>query len=159
MFRLAATASLLFTLTACTTVPSNVPDLLTKTADQVENQAAWTTSEWESSIASNSGAMKLLDLIHPVITSIDQSRLDTDSQGKITKFLQGYTAVRQRLESAISQQSGPGIAKSNFEKLSTSIRFANNYIEKSIDEKKRVEAAIEGVTTIRNTIINDRKNQ
>ncbi|TXT35601.1 MAG: hypothetical protein FD135_4809 [Comamonadaceae bacterium] len=143
---------LAFSLSACTSIPTKVPELLEKTADRVDTQSVWVTSEWEASIASNSSASKLLNLIHPIVTNIDQSQLDSDGKSRVAKFLQGYSQVQQRLESSISQQDSPANARSNFDKLSKSVRFANTYIEKSVDENKRVEAVIEGLTTIRESI-------
>lgn len=136
-------------ISGCTTIPSKVPELLDKTADKMDTQAAWVSSEWESSITANNSSSKLLDLIQPVIANLDQSKLDADSKSRITKFLSGYAPVKQQLSDSISQKESPSNARTNIEQLSKSVRFANGYI-KAVDENKRIEAVIDGMMPICN---------
>lgn len=136
----------------CTSIPSKLPELLERTASTIDNQASWVASEWEASIATGNSGGKLLDIIQPFIASVDATKLDADGKNRVTKFLQGYVPVRKQLDDAAAQKDAPFGAKSNFSQLSKSIRLANSYLEKSVDENKRVDGVIEGLSTIRNTI-------
>jgi hypothetical protein len=138
----------LLLLAGCSTVPSKLPDLLGKTADTVDVQAAWTVSEWEKAILSSNSSLKLIDQILPVIKSLDQNTLDSDSKARVANFLRGVDPVKKQLQTTIDQAEMPKEARDNFKTISGVIKFSNTYLEKVVDENKRVETAIETVSSL-----------
>lgn len=138
----------LFLLAGCSTIPSKLPDLLGKTADSVDVQAAWVISEWENAILSGNSSLKLIDQILPVIKAIDPKTLNNDNKTAVDNFLRGVDPVKKHLQSTLDQNEMPKVAKDNFKTLSGVIRFANTYLEKVVDDNKRVESVIETVSSL-----------
>lgn len=142
---------LLFT-TGCSSIPSNIPNLINKTSNTIDHQAILSTNEWKASIATAKSSKMLLELIYGTLENIDKTTFTPEQKKSIEKFEKGYLIVLKQLNSIIEQQQEPEVTLENFEKLTNALRFANSYISKDIDEQERVNTVINGIIQLKKSV-------
>jgi hypothetical protein len=123
-------------------VPDKLPELLTKASEEIDNQSAVIFTELESSIAANRGTLKVLELIEPVISSLDTSKLSDTQIKAINKFKKGYPHVTKQAKSVLSRKAEVEVYRQNLSTLTNAILFGVGYLKQD-DPNQQIDAMME----------------
>ncbi len=123
-------------------VPDKLPELLTKASEEIDNQSAVIFSELESSIAANRGTLKVLELIEPVISSLDTSKLDDTQIAAINRFKKAYPIVTKQAKSVLSRKADVDMYRQNLSTLTNAILFGVGYLKQD-NPNQQIESMME----------------
>lgn len=137
-------------LIGCTRIPTKVPELIEVSSNKVLEQNTLIISEWESSIAANNSAQKLLDLIYKNKDKIEAVLQDEESKNDFENFIKAYPVVKKQLSESVQQDENTQVLKNNVQNIIEAIKTANSYIAESVDENARINALIESIKSITN---------
>lgn len=141
-----------FLLSACSSIPEKVPELITISSNQIENQSAYAAREWEKAISASRSAYQLLELIEPLLKGLDPSTLSDDKKGALNNFTTAIVTVKSQLKTNIDNADLPNNHLQNITKITRSINLANEYVSKAVDENSRIEAVIKDISSLKTAI-------
>ncbi|WP_215396888.1 hypothetical protein [Rheinheimera oceanensis] len=139
-------------LSACVSIPEKVPELITISSNQIENQSAYAAREWEKAISASRSAYQLLELIQPLLQGLDPSTLSDDEKRALNNFTIAIVTVKSQLKTNIDNAHLPNNHLQNITKITGAINLANEYVSKAVDENSRIEAVIKNISSLKTEI-------
>lgn len=139
-------------LSACVSIPEKVPELITISSNQIENQSAYAAREWEKAISASRSAYQLLELIEPLLQGLDPSTLSDDEKRALNNFTIAIVTVKSQLKTNIDNAHLPNNHLQNITKITGAINLANEYVSKAVDENSRIEAVINNISSLKTEI-------